>query len=1044
MAIVSKREAEALLDVDRSKRYKQRVSECPPDDPICTKCLKEYGSNPRAMTKWGPALAPQCSLSASVLLKAAAESDWWPKLTKQEQADYQIAKDPVLWAGVNLRNLQDLSKPWTPEFYQIEPLRCSAKRILLRYGRQLGKCPKSLTLLDLGNGARVPVEDLEGKVFDILSMAGYGQTTRKATVTKDQIKSCVRVEFESGKRMEVSTDHPFRAFDRWVDANKLVAGDRIASMGRGVFGSTSMPDEEAEALGLAIADGGLTRRCFNFTKSNPIIIERLRQIAEYYGCHLHAHRVSGQYTVTRNDRHAENPAVAVLLKHGVFGKLSKHKTIPPSIFIGTKRVVSLFLSRLFGCDGWASVDKGGSPQVGYCSASEPLARGVQALLIKFGIYSVLYKKKARCGGKEFEAWQLLISCGEDLRRFASEIGMLGKEEALQAVISAIRPPADNERSARDTLPKEARLLAKKALNGRPERQVCPDIRIWRNRGLARRVARELADLTGSEELRMWADSDIIWDTVVSVTPIGEHQTYSVSILDAETYDDANFFAEGICTHNTEAICVRVLYKMDTNPGYKIILVAPSQSQTSMIYNRLSSFIDTSETLRSRESGRCSSPHYEIRFVNQSYVRLFTAGVQAGRKGDNVRGQTADTLVLDEADLLNDAVINSIFATMSASAGQEVLVSSTPTGRRGKFYSWATDPMQGYRSLHYPSRVGPRWNPEMEFSLRATHTSIQFAQEYEAEFGEMQAGVFKAYLIDAPGVIQDYDCYDNAKPLPGEVYILGVDWNDKGIGGVLIIQGFNPKTLKFRIAKIDTIDPAKFTQIATVQRIIALNDEWNFYRIYVDKGWGNTQVEILQKYGLENRETGLHKKVHGIPMHGKISIKNPLSGKMEPKIAKELMVEIACSRLEGGLCILPRSENHRRGLIGQMREYQTKVMPSGRKVFVGTDHLLTSWMLGMLGITVEADIAQMKKFINTIVQLDDNLELLDKRRKEEILKEEIDKRKRLSPKTRTKPRNTLTFGESIEYAKTGLPDKVRNRLERVGLEQLQRGGRFKRD
>ena len=55
----------------------------------------------------------------------------------------------------------------------------------------------------------------------------------------------------------------------------------------------------------------------------------------------------------------------------------------------------------------------------------------------------------------------------------------------------------------------------------------------------------LAALTRNEELRQLAESDIYWDTIVSIEPIGEHQVYDLSM--AETH---NFVANDLIVHNS--------------------------------------------------------------------------------------------------------------------------------------------------------------------------------------------------------------------------------------------------------------------------------------------------------------------------------------------------------------------------------------------------------------------------------------------------------------------------------------------------------------
>ena len=85
----------------------------------------------------------------------------------------------------------------------------------------------------------------------------------------------------------------------------------------------------------------------------------------------------------------------------------------------------------------------------------------------------------------------------------------------------------------------------------------------------------------------------------------------------------------------------------------------------------------------------------------------------------------------------------------------ITVSSTPLGKRSKFYQMCTDPAMGYSQHYHPSTHNPNWNDQMEAELRAQLTAEGYVHEVLAEFGTQEAGVFDKDKLDASQKVLDY-------------------------------------------------------------------------------------------------------------------------------------------------------------------------------------------------------------------------------------------------------------------------------------------------
>jgi hypothetical protein len=203
-----------------------------------------------------------------------------------------------------------------------------------------------------------------------------------------------------------------------------------------------LPDDEVKLLAYMIGDGGLTQPTVRFSQKPGVQLEEMRTILERAGARLVYHggvdyrivgteqRTSPSLSRSGFTTHRFNRIAEVLKKHGLAGKHSREKRVPEAVFELPRDQIVLFLSRLYATDGWAyhrkpRMNRLGTVEIGFCSASEGLVRDIQELLLKLGI-------TARLGGRA-NAWNLVINDARQAVAFADEIGIYGKEEAVDAV-----------------------------------------------------------------------------------------------------------------------------------------------------------------------------------------------------------------------------------------------------------------------------------------------------------------------------------------------------------------------------------------------------------------------------------------------------------------------------------------------------------------------------------------------------------------------------------------------------------------------------------
>jgi replicative DNA helicase len=246
-----------------------------------------------------------------------------------------------------------------------------------------------------------------------------------------------------------------------------------------------------------------------------------------------------------------NAVTRWLTSLGLMGKNSHGKFIPERVFRLAKPQMALFLNRLFATDGWATVQSAGNTQLGYATVSERMARQVQHLLLRFGVIAALRKRAVLYKGSRRPAWQLDITDGRSIETFATEVGIFGKEEALQRVVTAVK--SKRYQTNVDLIPLDIWNTIRELKGERTWRSVARAMGIMESssnlhagkRQPTRARLLQFAEALESSALRQLAESDVHWDEIVSVESVGEKQVYDLTI--PETH---NFVANDICVHNT--------------------------------------------------------------------------------------------------------------------------------------------------------------------------------------------------------------------------------------------------------------------------------------------------------------------------------------------------------------------------------------------------------------------------------------------------------------------------------------------------------------
>lgn len=403
---------------------------------------------------------------------------------------------------------------------------------------------------------------------------------------------------------------------------------------------------------------------------------------------------------------------------------------------------------------------------------------------------------------------------------------------------------------------------------------------------------------------------------------------------------------------TYMMALMMVQEMLVNEGYRVLVVSPYAVQTAEViktFKDLCSRLPEDPIKSSKQT-----PAWEINFHNGSILMGFTAATNA----DSVRGQTANRIVLDEVDDIPEAAITSVMAIKMSVPDVKVWRSGTPKGERN-LHRAEQDPLN--KCFHYPSYVIPHYDDKMDASLRAEMgDGIGYVQEVMAELGIASNSVFQTMFLNrAQNKVQWMSAVDVLHDRARYIVTLGVDWNHDQVGSRLIVLAYDKVNPQFYIIDKEIVAIEGFTQHAAQDKIIMLNRKYNLDHIFVDKGFGTTQVANLKQFAMS--VVGTVPKGHPdlkllditpIDFGSSTEIADPITGEIHKTPTKQMAVLNTVEILEKDLLALHPKNDH--DIILQFKNYIEKSRNKNRITYgylskkIG-DHDLDAIMIGLFGM-----------------------------------------------------------------------------------------------
>ena len=279
-----------------------------------------------------------------------------------------------------------------------------------------------------------------------------------------------------------------------------------------------------------------------------------------------------------------------------------------------------------------------------------------------------------------------------------------------------------------------------------------------------------------------------------------------------------------------------------NPGTITLIIAASQRQSSLLFEKVRGNIDRKEEGLGVQAGTSlyREPPTLTRIMLANGSRIYC--LPAGRTGYFIRGFTIDVLIADEAAYIPETVWNAVIPMLAVSRKKRgmgyIILLSTPFGKGGYFYNSFGD--EDFRPFHVSSEDCSRIPKDFLHKEKQRMTKEEYRQEYQGEFTEDWHQFFPTELVKSRMTFIEWS-FKNDRQV-GSRYYLGVDIaRYGGDENAFVVCELTGKRL--RIVKCFTTDRVSTTD--TIGRIVEVEGVFKFNRIFVDDaGVGGAVTDIL--------------------------------------------------------------------------------------------------------------------------------------------------------------------------------------------------------
>jgi replicative DNA helicase len=394
----------------------------------------------------------------------------------------------------------------------------------------MGKCVAGDTPIvdpatgDVHTAAALHRAGTAGEPVSVLALTDGRELTTvvPSAFVDDGLKPVYRLRTASGREVRTTASHPFLTPEGWVPLADLAAGRRIGVPAAvPVFGHHPLPPDEVLMLAHLVVAPGHDELGPRLWTDNREVATDIEHRGVSYGVRVVDRTLPAggrTWDVVSGTELAD-----LARRHGIAGPLDERR-VPTPIFRLPRDLLARFLNRALGAAASVWRPAHGAPgRVVVVARSRQLVDELRHLLLRFGIRARVNQSVVASDDLTWIAHELVVDEPQQIVALAEQIGLLGHEAELGAVVAharslAPRPPLAVAAPGGTKGPAPAAVAASQGAAAPPPAASTPD-----------------GAPTGA----------LVWDEIVAIDHDGDEQVYDLSVPQLH-----NFVAADVFVHNT--------------------------------------------------------------------------------------------------------------------------------------------------------------------------------------------------------------------------------------------------------------------------------------------------------------------------------------------------------------------------------------------------------------------------------------------------------------------------------------------------------------
>lgn len=316
------------------------------------------------------------------------------------------------------------------------------------------KCLAEDTEVWLADGSKKTIREIVQKKLNVITLDGERTPSEFHDNGEQEV---FEVTLDNGRTIQATSNHQFfvrrrkgNRIPKWDTLSSIAIGDTIATpKSVSYFGEGNYTKQQGIITGLMLGDGCLSGDIPIFC-CLPEVKKYLPYVTKDFDVTFHEYTYNEKNNLSegafvRNTRkgNKENSLITFFKELGIWGLKGENKTITPKIFSANKEFLWGLVVGLIESDGCIS-----NNEICFANISEGLVRGLQDILLKFGIPSRVSTRvnTNSFGTNSKDLWILTIKSYEGIYNFYCTFEMGSKQDKLEILMGKVYHKGEKQRN----------------------------------------------------------------------------------------------------------------------------------------------------------------------------------------------------------------------------------------------------------------------------------------------------------------------------------------------------------------------------------------------------------------------------------------------------------------------------------------------------------------------------------------------------------------------------------------------------------------------